>query len=139
MLLGEQGGRNQHSDLLAIACGDEGSAHGHLGLAEANVTAHEPIHDTLGGHVGDHRVNCRSLVRGLLEGKACGELLVLEGGQLEAEALAGLATCVDIQQLRGHITGLFGGLAPGFFPLVRAQLVQRGEFRIAASVAADQV
>ena len=39
VLLGEQGGRHQHGDLLAILHSDEGGAHGNLGLAEADIAA----------------------------------------------------------------------------------------------------
>jgi hypothetical protein len=44
VLLGQQGGRHQHRDLLAGAGGDEGGAHRDLGLAEADVAADHAVH-----------------------------------------------------------------------------------------------
>ena len=54
MLLGEQGGGYQYRHLGLVFHGHEGGAHGHLGLAEAHVTADQPVHGLAGLHVGDH-------------------------------------------------------------------------------------
>ena len=52
-------------------------------------------------------------------------------------ALSGGAPGVDVQQLGGGVAHLLGGLAPGFFPLAAAQLVQRRLVGAHPCVAAD--
>ena len=67
MLLGEQRGGDEHGDLPAVLHGLERRPHRHLGLAEPDVAADEPVHRHLGLHVGldlDHGVQ---LVGGLAE------------------------------------------------------------------------
>ena len=44
VLLGQHGGGHQHGHLLAILDGLEGRAQRHLGLAEADIAADQPIH-----------------------------------------------------------------------------------------------
>ena len=38
--------------------GDEGGPQRHLGLAEADVAAHQPVHGLAGGQVVQHRLRC---------------------------------------------------------------------------------
>jgi hypothetical protein len=83
VLLGEQRGRDEHRDLPAVLDGDEGRAHRDLGLAEADVAAHQAVHRPGRGHVGQHRVDGGLLVGGLLEGKGLGEGLVGVGVDVE--------------------------------------------------------
>ncbi len=73
MLLGQQRGRAQHRDLLAVGHGDEGGAHGDLGLAEADVAADQAVHRLAGFHVVDHGVDGGQLVGRFLEAEAVGE------------------------------------------------------------------
>jgi hypothetical protein len=73
MLLGQQRGRAQDRDLLAVGHGDEGGAHGDLGLAEADVAADQAIHRLAGFHVLDHGIDRGLLVGRLLEAEAIGE------------------------------------------------------------------
>ncbi len=70
MLLSQQGGGAQHGYLFAVGYGDIGGAQGYLGLAEADVTADQPVHRAARGHVGDDCIDRGHLVRGLLEFKA---------------------------------------------------------------------
>ena len=51
VLAREQGRRHHDRDLLAVHRGDEGGAQRHLGLAEADVAADQPIHRPAGGEV----------------------------------------------------------------------------------------
>ena len=51
VLRGEQGGRRQHGDLLAVLDRLEGGADRHLGLAEADVAAHQSVHRVRPLHV----------------------------------------------------------------------------------------
>ena len=79
------------------------------------------------------------LVCGFLEREAGGEFGVKPFVQRKSESFAGLAPCVQVEQFRGHVTNLLGGLAAGLFPLLAAEPVQRGAFGVAAGIAADQV
>ncbi len=97
MLLGEQGGGDQHRHLLAVARGNERRTHGHLGFPKAHIAAHQAVHDPRRGHVADNRLNCRRLIRGLLKREARCELFVLQRWQLETKALACLAAGVNVQ------------------------------------------
>ena len=97
MLLRQQGGRHQHSDLLAGVCRHEGSAHGHFGLAEANIATDQAVHGFFTDHVLEHSLNGRLLVRGFLKGETGGEGTVGFFGVFKGKALAGLPARVDIQ------------------------------------------
>jgi hypothetical protein len=48
VLLGQQRGGRQHRHLLAAVHGHEGGAQRHLGLAEADVAADQPVHRLAG-------------------------------------------------------------------------------------------
>ncbi|MNF51671.1 hypothetical protein D3C84_329950 [compost metagenome] len=139
VLLGEQGGGNQHGDLLAAVHRDEGGAHGYFGLAEADVAADQAIHGLGRQHVPQHGFDGGLLVRGFLEGEAGGEGGVVGFRVLECIAFAGGATGVDVEQFGGDIAHLLGGLAFGLLPGFRAQAVQRRQGVVAAGVAGDQV
>ena len=69
MLLGQHGGRHQHGDLFAAHHRLERRADGHLGLAEADVAADEPIHRLGLLHVPLGRLDGRPLIRRFLERK----------------------------------------------------------------------
>ena len=70
VLLGEQRRGHEHGHLLAVLHRLERGADGDLGLAEADVAAHEAVHRVVGLHVGLHLVDGGELV---------GRLLVREG------------------------------------------------------------
>ena len=140
VLLGQQRGRRQDRHLLAAVHRDEGGAQRHLGLAEADVAADQPVHRLRADHVLDHRVDRGALVGRLLEAEAGGEgLVVVRARSGSAIALARGAAGVQVQQLGGGVAHLLGGLALGLVPLARAQPVQRRFFGADAGVAADQV
>ncbi|MCY1429493.1 hypothetical protein D9M71_454130 [compost metagenome] len=119
--------------------GDEGRAHGHFGLAEADVAAHQAVHGLGLEHVGAHRFDSGLLVGGFLEGEAGAEGGVIGRRVGEGIAFAGGAAGINVEQLGGHVANLFGGLALGFLPDFRAQPVQRGQGIIATGIAGDQV
>ncbi len=54
-------------------------------------------------------------------------------------ALAGGSAGLHVEQFGGHVAHLFGGLAAGLLPLVRAQPVERDRVGVGAGIAADQV
>ena len=139
MLLGEQGGGHQNGHLTATVDGDKGRAHGHFGLAEADVTAHQAVHRLGRQHVGAHGLDGGLLVRGFFEREAGAERGVIGFRVGKGIAFAGGTAGVDVQQLGSHVAHLLGGLALGFLPGFRAQAVQRRQLIIAAGVAGDQV
>ena len=139
VLLGEQGGRAQHGDLLAAGHGDERGAQCDLGLAEADVAAHQPVHREAGAHVLDDRVDRRLLVGCFLEPEAFGEGFVVARLELEGVALARGAQRVEVEQLGGRVADLLRRLLLRLVPIAAAQLVQRCGVGIGAAVAADQV
>ncbi len=77
VLFGQQRGRRQDRDLLAADHRDEGGAQRHLGLAEADIAAHQPVHRLRRDQVLDHGVDRGLLVRRLLEAEAGREGLVV--------------------------------------------------------------
>ena len=129
MLLGQQGGGHQHRHLPVALGGDEGGAHGHLGLAETHVAADHPVHGLARLHIGEYRFDGLKLIRGLFEIEGGREGLVLRVRSRKGNPLAGGAAGVDLQQLGGHVADLFGRLALGLLPLVAAQAVQGGVLR----------
>ncbi len=139
MLLGQQRGRRQHRDLLAAHHRDEGRAQRHLGLAEADVAADQPVHRLARGHVGDHRRDRRGLVRRLFEAEALGEGLVVLRRQRERMAFAQRPARVQVQQLGGGIADLLRGAALGAFPLARTERMQRRGLRVGARIARDHM
>ena len=76
MLARQQRRRHDHRDLLAAHRRDEGGAQRHLGLAEADVAADQPVHRPAGRQVVEHAVDGGQLVVGLLVGEAGAELVV---------------------------------------------------------------
>ena len=137
MLLGEQRGGHEDGHLLAVLDRFEHGPERDLGLAEADVADHEPVHGRLALHVGLDVVDGPQLV---------GRRLVREGG-LELGlpgGVAGVAVATGCEPLLVEDDQLLGdlvdrradlGLGPG--PRVPAE---SGEGRrLAAGVVADGV
>ena len=139
MLLGEQRGRAEHGDLLAVGDRDEGGAQRHLGLAEADVAADQAVHRLARLHVLDHGGDGRRLVGRFLEAEAVGEGFEIVLLEVEGVALARGAWGVEMQQFGGGVAHLLGGLLLGLFPLAGAERVQRRALGIGAAVARDDV
>ena len=83
VLARQQRRRHHDGDLLAVHGGDEGGAQRHLGLAEADVAADQPVHRPAGIEIVEHRGNRGELIVGLLVGKAGAELVVEARGDGE--------------------------------------------------------
>jgi hypothetical protein len=66
MLARQQGGRHDHSDLLASHGNRKGRTQGHLGLAKADIAADQPVHGPAQAQVIDHRIDGVELVVGLV-------------------------------------------------------------------------
>ncbi len=74
MLLHQQRRRRQHRHLLARLRGDEGGAHGDLGLAKADIAADDAVHRARTGQILEHLADRLRLILGLLERKGVEKL-----------------------------------------------------------------
>ena len=61
-----------------------------------------------------------ALIGGFFEAEIVGKALVVGGAVTEGVAFARLTSRIDIEQLGGGISHLFGSLFLGFFPLPAA-------------------
>jgi hypothetical protein len=75
MLADQHRGGRQHRYLRAAQRDGGGGAQRHLGLAEADITTHQPVHRLSGGKVVQRRGYGSGLVFGRGIGKADGEPL----------------------------------------------------------------
>ncbi len=103
MLPRQQRGRHHHGDLGAGHGGDEGGAQRHLGLAEADIAADEPVHRPARAHIGQRVEDRLLLVLGLGIGEARGELLVEPFGRGHRLALLELALGRHGDELVGDV------------------------------------
>ena len=103
VLARKQRRRHHDRDLLARHRGDERGPQRHLGLAEADVAADQPVHRAAGGEVVEHGVDRGALVVGLVIGEAGAELVVepLAGG--EPRRFAQMPLGRDLDQLGRHL------------------------------------
>ena len=125
MLAHQQRGGREQRHLLAGHGGDEGRAQRHLGLAEADVAAQQPVHRPARAHVLEHGLDRGQLVLGLLVGEAGGELLVDPVRQVEHRALAQCPLGRDLDQLAGQLADALLDLGLARLPAHPAQLVER--------------
>ncbi len=102
VLAGEQGRRHDDRGLLAVDRRGEGGAQRHLGLAEADVAADEPVHRPAGGEVVQRRLDRVRLVESLVVGKSGAELVVEPFRRNEARGRAGQPLSGDADQLARH-------------------------------------
>ena len=107
MLTGQEGCRHHHRHLLAGEGCNEGRAQRHLGLAEANVAAHQPVHRAARPHILGDVGDGGELVVGLGVGEAGGELGVETFGGGQRLALAQFALGGDAQEGVGHVLEAF--------------------------------
>ena len=126
MLARQQRRRADHRHLLAREGGDEGRAQRHLGLAEADIAADQPVHRFARGHVLEDVGNRLELVVGLGIGEAGAEFLVETVGRAHRLAAANGALGRDLDQPVGHVGDAL--LQPGLarLPGDAAQPVELG-------------
>ena len=137
MLLGEQGGGYEHRHLFTIMHGEKRGTQRHLGLAEADVAAHQPVHGARCLHVAQHLVDDACLVGGFFEREGGGERIVVVVRRCERMAGAALAQCLDLEQFHGRIPGLFARAPLGLVPGIAAEFMQRRLIRVGTGVARD--
>ena len=99
MLAGEQGGRHDDGDLLAVHDRREGGAQRNFGFPEAHIAAHKPIHRPARGEVLKHLIDCRLLVLGLCVRKSSGELVVEPLPDCKSRRFAQLALGRNLDEL----------------------------------------
>ena len=99
VLAREQRRRHHDRDLQAGHRRDERRTQRHLGLAEADVAAHQPVHRLAAGEIFQHRVDAGLLVLRLLVGEARHELVPGAFRRRQHGRLLQLAHRRDLDQL----------------------------------------
>jgi hypothetical protein len=139
VLLGEDGRGAQHHDLAAVLTCLEHRADGHLGLAVADVAAHEPVHGLAGLHVRLHVRDRGELVRRLdvREGRLH---LALPGG-VGGERMTGRGGTprIQVDEVESELAGSRAGLGGAPAPVGRVQPGDARGARIGADVLRDPV
>ena len=105
VLLGEEGGGDEDGHLHAVLHGLERGPDGDLGLAEADVAAHEAVHRARRLHVGLDVGDGPLLVGRLPVGEGLLELALPRGVGGEGVARGGDALLVEDHQLLGDLAG----------------------------------
>ena len=131
MLAREQGGRADQRDLVSGHRGDERGAQRDLGLAEADIAAHQPVHRLAAGQILEHLADRAILVLGFLIGEAVDELRIGRIG-FEQSPGAGRADRGGLDQHAGNLADalLHPALAP--LPCFAAEAVEHGALAVAA-------
>ena len=137
VLLHQQGRRDEQDDLLAVLDRLERRAHRDLGLAVADVAAHQAVHRDGALHVALDLVDRDHLVGRLDERERVLELGLPRGVGAEGVALGRLPGGVQLDQLAGDLPDGLAGLVLAVGPVGAAEPVERR--RLAADVAADLV
>ena len=139
VLLGQQRRRRQYGNLLAGLDGDEGGAHGDLGLAEADIPADQAVGGPVGPEIGQYRVDGALLVGRRLERELFAEAVIVVVRGAEDGAGARFPPRVDVEQFSGHVVDLPGGPPLRLVPLIGAEAVQRRLVAVGAGVTGNQV
>ena len=115
MLEGENGGRNQNSDLLAVRYRLEGRSDSHFGLTESHVSADQTVHRTGILHVLLHRPGGFFLVGRILIHKGRFQFFLQVRVGREGKSLGGLPAGIQADQFLGNIlhAGLGAALEVG--------------------------
>ena len=138
VLAGQQGRRADDGHLLAAHGHDEGGAQRHLGLAEADVAADQPVHRLARGQVLEHVVDGAQLVVRLLVGEAGAELVEQAGRRIGLLDRLQLAGGGDLDQPLRHLAQALLRFRLAALPAGPAQPVQLHGLAVGA-VAGQQV
>ena len=126
MLLHEDGRGGEHHGLLARQRGLEGGPYGDLGLAEADVPAHEAVHRMRALHVRFDGRDGGFLIRGLLVGEALLELPLPLPVLGKGEAGGRCPLGVQPQELAGERLDPLADPVRDLRPRRAAELVEAG-------------
>ncbi len=124
MLLGQHRGGHQNGCLLAVHNGLHHRPESNLRLAEAHVTAEQPVHRGGGLHIPLHLGNAAQLVVGFRVGEVVLKLLLPGGISGEGVARLPLSGGVKLDQLSRHVLGGLSRLGLGLLPGVGTDFVQ---------------
>ena len=139
MVLAHQQGRGrQERHLLARHGRHEGRAQRHLGLAEADIAADQPVHRPAGSEIGQHRLDGAQLILGLLEREAGGELVVEPLRQLQGLARPQGALGRHLDQLGRQLADALLDLGLARLPAGAPQAVEI-DLAVGAAVARQDV
>ena len=120
----QDGGGREHGDLLVVADGLEGGAHGDFCLAVTDIAAEQAVHRELRLHVALHVGDGLRLVVGLVVFEGVFELLHPLGVGGEDMTLRSLALRVELEQFVGHVLHRLADAGLGFGPGGRAEMIQ---------------
>ena len=121
MLLREDGGGNQHGDLLAVHNRLERGAQRDFGLAVAHIAAHQPVHWLDRFHIGFHIGDSGALVGGFFKGKRLFQFGLPLGVGDERVAVNEFAGGVEGEQFGRHFAGGALRALLGATPFLRSQ------------------
>ena len=139
VLLGEHRGGNQQRHLAAPLDRLEGRAQSDLGLAEADVSAEQPVHGPSGLHVALDVLDDQELVAGLLIGERGFQLLLPVGVTREGVALGIQPAGVELDQFLSDLVHPAPHRTPGALPLPGAQPGELGMLLGTTRVALDPI
>src|ERR1039458_4482099 len=139
VLLRQHGRRHQHRDLFAVHHRLERRADADLRLAEADISADQPVHWFGPFHVGLRLDDGALLVRRLLEDESALELAL--PGHVCCERMSGLrfARGLDGEQVAGDVPHRPLRMGFGLGPTGASQRVERWPRLARADILADQV
>ncbi len=124
VLTNEQSRRHEHRDLLTVLDGFERGPHGHLGLAETDVTRNESVHRDGPLHVDLDLINRRQLVGRLGERKRFFKFALPRSVRAKRVALARHACRIQLDKLHGNVTNGATSLRLGLRPVAATHLRQ---------------
>lgn len=124
MLIGKNGGGGQNRHLITPIHGLEGGSHGHLGLAEPDVTAQQAIHRLLPLEIQLDRGNGLQLVIRLLEFESGIELCLEIGVRRHDSGLCQMTFGVVAQKVASQLAQPLPDALLGARPRAAPQLVE---------------
>ena len=137
MLAGEQGGGGNHRYLHSRHRRHEGRPQRHLGLAETDVAADQPVHRFAAGEIVQYVGDGRVLILGFLPGEAIDERRETGGiGQQHRRRAQG-ALGGRFEQLVGDLADALLQLGAAFLPPFAAEFIEPHALALAAEAAED--
>ena len=121
MLIGQDGGRYEHSHLFTIRRSLEGSTHGDLRLTETAITTNQTIHGFRLLHIGLYILCGFQLVWRVLIEETGLEFMLQVSIVAEGESLLTTALRIEFNQVAGDILDMFLGTFLETFPLTSAK------------------